>query len=63
MSVGTGSESAIAEALLNHLGLRHYFSAVVAADHVKKASSNTTHFAAGTPINSAQSRKVSGAGL
>lgn len=35
MSVGTGSESAIAEALLNHLGLRHYFSAVVAADHVK----------------------------
>jgi beta-phosphoglucomutase family hydrolase len=35
MAVGTGSESAIAEALLNHLGLRHYFSAVVAADHVK----------------------------
>jgi beta-phosphoglucomutase family hydrolase len=36
LSVGTGSESVIAEALLNHLGLRHYFSAVVAADHVKK---------------------------
>ena len=35
MSVGTGSESAVAEALLNHLGLRHYFSAVVAADHVQ----------------------------
>lgn len=35
MSVGTGSESDIAEALLNHLGLRHYFSVVVAADHVK----------------------------
>ncbi|ALR77815.1 fructose-1-phosphate/6-phosphogluconate phosphatase [[Enterobacter] lignolyticus] len=35
MAVGTGSESAIAEALLTHLGLRHYFSAVVAADHVK----------------------------
>jgi hypothetical protein len=34
MSVGTGSESAVAEALLAHLGLRHYFSAVVAADHV-----------------------------
>ncbi len=34
MSVGTGSESAVAEALLVHLGLRHYFSAVVAADHV-----------------------------
>ncbi|VFS63650.1 Phosphatase YqaB [Kluyvera cryocrescens] len=36
MSVGTGSESAIAEALLAHLGLRHYFAAVVAADHVKQ---------------------------
>jgi len=35
LSVGTGSESAIAEALLSHLGLRHYFAAVVAADHVK----------------------------
>lgn len=35
MSVGTGSESDIAEALLNHLGLRQYFTAVVAADHVK----------------------------
>ncbi|STL13405.1 putative phosphatase [Escherichia coli] len=35
MAVGTGSESAIAEALLAHLGLRHYFDAVVAADHVK----------------------------
>ncbi|VTN11121.1 Phosphatase YqaB [Raoultella terrigena] len=34
MSVGTGSESAVAEALLAHLGLRHYFSAVIAADHV-----------------------------
>ncbi|AHA66708.1 HAD-superfamily hydrolase, subfamily IA, variant 3 family protein [Shigella dysenteriae 1617] len=35
MVVGTGSESAIAEALLAHLGLRRYFDAVVAADHVK----------------------------
>ena len=35
MSVGTGSESAIAEALLTHLGVRHYFDAVIAADHVK----------------------------
>ncbi|WP_313069270.1 fructose-1-phosphate/6-phosphogluconate phosphatase [Atlantibacter hermannii] len=35
MAVGTGSESAIAEALLVHLGLRHYFQAVVAADHVQ----------------------------
>ena len=35
LSVGTGSESAIAEAPLSHLGLRHYFAAVVAADHVK----------------------------
>ncbi|TCL50564.1 HAD superfamily hydrolase (TIGR01509 family)/beta-phosphoglucomutase family hydrolase [Raoultella planticola] len=35
MSVGTGSESAVAEALLAHLGLRHYFAAVIAADHVQ----------------------------
>ncbi|NDJ56638.1 fructose-1-phosphate/6-phosphogluconate phosphatase [Enterobacteriaceae bacterium 4M9] len=35
MSVGTGSESVVAEALLTHLGLRHYFSAVVAADHIQ----------------------------
>ena len=35
MAIGTGSESAVAEALLAHLGLRHYFDAVVAADHVK----------------------------
>ncbi len=35
MAVGTGSESAIAEALLAHLNLRRYFSAVVAADDVK----------------------------
>ncbi|WP_058913449.1 fructose-1-phosphate/6-phosphogluconate phosphatase [Entomohabitans teleogrylli] len=35
MAVGTGSESAVAEALLNHLDLRRYFTAVVAADHVQ----------------------------
>lgn len=35
LSVGTGSESTVAEALLNHLGLRRYFDAVVAADHVQ----------------------------
>lgn len=35
LAVGTGSESAIAEALLTHLNLRQYFSAVVAADHVQ----------------------------
>ncbi|EPX1413190.1 fructose-1-phosphate/6-phosphogluconate phosphatase [Cronobacter sakazakii] len=35
MAVGTGSESTMAEALLTHLGLRHYFTAVVAADHVQ----------------------------
>ncbi len=34
-SVGTIGESAIAEALLAHLGLRRYFDAVVAADHVQ----------------------------
>ncbi len=35
MAVGTGSESAIAEALLAHLGIRHYFATVVTADHVQ----------------------------
>jgi HAD superfamily hydrolase (TIGR01509 family) len=30
-----GQRKRVAEALLAHLGLRHYFSAVVAADHVK----------------------------
>ncbi|MTH47304.1 fructose-1-phosphate/6-phosphogluconate phosphatase [Intestinirhabdus alba] len=35
MAVGTGSGSALAEALLAHLGLRRYFDAVVAADHVQ----------------------------
>ncbi|XPE62761.1 HAD-IA family hydrolase [Shigella flexneri] len=44
MAVGTGSESAIAEALLAHLGLRRYFDAVVAADHVKHHNPRQTHF-------------------
>lgn len=35
MSVGTGSESDVANALLAHLGLQHYFVAVVAADHIQ----------------------------
>lgn len=35
MAVGTGSESTMAEALLAHLGLRHYFTAVVAVDHIQ----------------------------
>lgn len=35
LAVGTGSEAAIAEALLAHLNLRQYFDAVVAADHVQ----------------------------
>lgn len=35
MSVGTGSESEVAHALLTHLGLQHYFVAVVAADHIQ----------------------------
>jgi len=35
MAVGTGSERAIAEALLAHLNLRQYFTAVVAADDVE----------------------------
>ncbi len=36
MAVGTGSEHALAESLLQHLGLRDYFSALVAADDVKR---------------------------
>lgn len=35
MAVGTGSESRVAELLLNHLGLRQYFDAVVTADDVE----------------------------
>ncbi|MDF7680142.1 fructose-1-phosphate/6-phosphogluconate phosphatase [Enterobacteriaceae bacterium ESL0689] len=35
MSVGTGSESVVAEAFLTHLGLRHYFDAVVTANDVQ----------------------------
>jgi HAD superfamily hydrolase (TIGR01509 family) len=31
-----GERKRIAEALLAHLGLRHYFDAVVAADHVQR---------------------------
>jgi beta-phosphoglucomutase family hydrolase len=34
MAVGTGSDSRLAEMLLTRLGLRQYFTAVVAADHV-----------------------------
>lgn len=36
MAVGTGSEHAIAEALLQHLGLRNYFDAIVGADDVQR---------------------------
>ncbi len=36
MAVGTGSEHAMAEALLQHLGLRNYFDAVVGADDVQR---------------------------
>ncbi|MFA3777635.1 fructose-1-phosphate/6-phosphogluconate phosphatase [Yersinia sp. 1652 StPb PI] len=36
MAVGTGSEHAMAEMLLCHLGLRGYFAAVVGADDVTK---------------------------
>ena len=34
LSVGTGSETALAESLLTHLKLRQYFEAVVGADQV-----------------------------
>jgi len=36
MAVGTGSEHAMAVALLQHLGLCDYFSAIVGADDVKR---------------------------
>lgn len=36
MAVGTGSQHEMAEALLQHLGLRQYFSAIVGADDVKR---------------------------
>lgn len=36
MAVGTGSEHAIAEVLLSHLGLLHYFDAIVGADDVTR---------------------------
>lgn len=36
MAVGTGSEHAMAEALLQHLGLRGCFSAIVGADDVTR---------------------------
>lgn len=36
MAVGTGSEHAMAEALLQHLGLRDHFAAIVGADDVKR---------------------------
>ncbi|BAE73815.1 Fructose-1-phosphate phosphatase YqaB [Sodalis glossinidius str. 'morsitans'] len=36
MAVGTGSEHAIAEALLRHLGLLHYFDTIVGADDVTR---------------------------
>ncbi|TCV99288.1 fructose-1-phosphate/6-phosphogluconate phosphatase [Biostraticola tofi] len=35
MAVGTGSEHHMAEMLLEHLGLLHYFDAIVGADDVK----------------------------
>lgn len=36
MAIGTGSEHAMAEALLHHLGLLHYFDAIVGADDVTR---------------------------
>lgn len=36
MAIGTGSEHAMAEALLQHLQLRHYFDALVGADDVQR---------------------------
>lgn len=36
MAVGTGSEHAMADALLQHLQLRHYFDVIVGADDVAR---------------------------
>ncbi|MDU4092480.1 MAG: HAD-IA family hydrolase, partial [Pantoea sp.] len=36
MAVGTGSEHAMADALLQHLNLRHYFDVIVGADDVTR---------------------------
>ncbi|WP_275553320.1 fructose-1-phosphate/6-phosphogluconate phosphatase [Mixta sp. Marseille-Q2659] len=36
MAVGTGSEHAMADALLTHLNLRHYFDVIVGADDVPR---------------------------
>lgn len=36
MAVGTGSEHAMADALLQHLQLRHYFDVIVGADDVTR---------------------------
>ena len=36
LAVGTGSEHAVADALLKHLQLRHYFDAIVGADDVTR---------------------------
>lgn len=58
MAVGTGSESAIAEALLAHLGLRHYFDAVVAADHVKHHKPGQTHFCCARSVWACNRRSV-----
>jgi len=35
MAIGTGSRRRLAEQLLNHLGVRHYFDAIVGADDVQ----------------------------
>lgn len=35
MAIGTGSRRGLAEQLLNHLGIRHYFDVVVGADDVQ----------------------------
>ncbi|MFP1453565.1 HAD hydrolase-like protein [Escherichia coli] len=58
MAVGTGSESAIAEALLAHLGLRRYFDAVVAAYYVNRINPRQTHFCCARSVWACNRRSV-----
>lgn len=50
MAVGTGSEHAMAEALLRHLGLLHYFDAIVGADDVTRHKPDPKTFRRGAEL-------------
>ncbi|MGL4983652.1 MAG: HAD-IA family hydrolase, partial [Plesiomonas sp.] len=44
MAVGTGSDTAMAEAILQHMGLRHYFDVLVGANDVTAHKPNPDTF-------------------